>query len=108
VGIALATALSSWLHAMFLWLILSRRGHFALDQRLRSRLPRMAVASAAMAAVLVAATWLLEVPLGAEIGARIGALAALVVAGLAVFAFVAQLVGAANRRELIAMMRRHD
>jgi putative peptidoglycan lipid II flippase len=108
VGIALATALASWLHAALLWSILKRRGFLVLDQRLRSRLPRMAVAAAAMAGALVAAALALEAPLSGAIGARVGALAVLVVVGLAVFAFAAQLIGAANRHELAAMLRRHD
>ena len=108
IGIALATALASWLHASLLWLFLRRRGFFAMDRRLRSRLPRMAIASAVMALALALAAWALESPLAATIGPRVAALAALVVAGLAVFAVSAQLVGAANRHELAAMVRRRD
>ena len=47
---------------------------------------------------------------GSALGTFLGllVLAALVFAGLAVFAVSAQLLGAANRHELAAMLRRRD
>ncbi len=108
VGIALATALAAWLHAALFWLILKRRGFLEIDERLRSRLPRMAIASAVMAAALWLIAWALDAPLSAAIGPRIAALAGLVVAGFAVFAVSAQLIGAASLRDLGAMLRRGE
>ncbi len=108
VGIALATAFSSWLHATLLWLVLRRRGFLALDRRLRRRLPRMAVASAVMAGALLLAAWALEAQLAGAVEVRVAALVALVVIGLVVFAVAAQLIGAASARELAAMLRRND
>ena len=57
---------------------------------------------------LAGALLFLEEPLAATIVPRVAALAALVVAGLAVFAVSAHLIGAANRHELAAMLRRRD
>ena len=54
VGLALSTALAAWINAASLYLILRRRGHFAADHRLRRALPRIALAAAAMAALLLA------------------------------------------------------
>lgn len=52
VGIALATALSAWLNAGLLSVVLIRRGHWVLDNRLRTRLPRIVLACAVMGAAL--------------------------------------------------------
>ena len=52
VGIALATAIAAWLNAALLGLTLRRRGLFALDQRIKGRLPRIALASLVMGAGL--------------------------------------------------------
>jgi putative peptidoglycan lipid II flippase len=52
VGPALATSLASAFNAAMLGLILYRRGHFALDQHARRRLPRILLAAAIMAAAL--------------------------------------------------------
>ncbi len=109
VGIALATALASWLHAALFWLTLRNRGYLAVDARLRSRLPRIAIASAVMAAALLLAAGALDGHLAAAAaGPRVAALTALVVGGLAVFAVSAHLTGAASLRDLGAMLRRRD
>ena len=52
VGPALATSLASAFNASVLAFILHRRGHFALDQPARRRLPRILLAAAIMAAAL--------------------------------------------------------
>ncbi len=106
VGIALATALSSSLHAALMWIVLRRRGFLDVDQRLRSRLPRMLLASAVMAGVLVALSAGLAAPLSGSTVARIGALVVLVAAGLAVFAVSAQALGAARLGEIRVMLGR--
>ncbi len=106
VGIALATALASWLNAGLLALFLSRRGHLGLDARLRKRLPRMAAAAIAMGLALAAAAWGLRGPLGGADAARIAALAALVLGGLVLYAGAAHVLGAARLGELKAAMRR--
>jgi putative peptidoglycan lipid II flippase len=106
VGIAMATAASSWLNAGLLALILKRRGHLALDDRLRRRLPRTVLASVAMAAALAAAMMALDAPLNGALGARIAALAALVVGGLVLFGVLAQVLGAARLGELKGLMAR--
>ncbi len=108
VGIAIATAVSSWINAGLLAYILHRRGHLAVDKRLRSRLPRIVLASAGMAGALVLAHWALAPWLEGDMVFRAGALAALVCAGLATFAVLAHLFGAARPRDLSRLMRRKD
>ena len=106
IGIALATAGSSALHAGLLWLWLTRRGLLVADDRLRRRLPRMIAASAVMAAALWLAAGALEAPLAGALPARIAALAALVAGGMAVFGLCAQAFGAARLGELRQMLGR--
>jgi len=108
VGIAIATSVSSWLNAGLLALILHRRGFLAIDARLKSRLPRMVLASVVMAAVLAAVHGGLAGWLSDGVAHRIGALAALILAGFAAFAAVAQLTGAAGLRDLRGLMRGRD
>ena len=86
-------------------MVLRRRGFLAIDFRLKHRLPRIVLASVAMAAVLAALHWGLAGWLTAGVVQRIAALAALVVAGLASFAAFSQLTGAAGLADLRGLMR---
>ena len=52
VGVALATSISSWINALLLAIVLSRRGQLSLDRRLRRALPRIVAATAVMLSVL--------------------------------------------------------
>jgi len=108
VGIAIATAISSWINAGLLGYILYRRGQFAVDDRLKRRLPRILLASAGMTGVLVLSHRALIPWFEADLVFRAGALAALVLAGLATFVVLAQLFGAAGLRDLRSLMRRGD
>lgn len=108
VGIAIATVVSSWINAGLLAYTLHRRGHLALDDRLKSRLPRILLASAGMACVLVLAHLALAPWFAGDPFHRAGALTALVCAGLATFAVLAHVFGAAGLRDLRSLMRRQD
>lgn len=106
VGIAMASAVSSWFNAGILIAILMRRGHFKLDKRLISRLPRMTAASMGVAAFLtVAAPWL-QTMLAGEVSERIIALAALVSGGLLTFALLAHVLGIAELNDFKRFMKK--
>jgi len=105
VGIAMATAVSSWLNAGLMAYVLVKRGHLKRDQRLKTRLPRMAIASAGMAGLLFLLESALAGPLDGGEAQRVLALAVLVAAGLASFALLAQLTGAASARDLKGLFR---
>ncbi|HJO69940.1 MAG TPA: murein biosynthesis integral membrane protein MurJ [Rhodospirillales bacterium] len=105
IGIAAATAISAWLNAGLLAVILKRRGHFVADSRLRGRIPRIAVATAAMTALLMAGERLLADALSADRLSEALSLAALVVGGLCAFAGLALLTGATTWAELRDMGR---
>ena len=105
VGMALATAVAAWFNAAALAILLARRGLFTIDRRLRSRAWRILAAAMLMGGALV---WLqgLLWPLAHGTVLSIGILAALIVAGAAVFALAAQILGAVRLSELRAMTRR--
>jgi putative peptidoglycan lipid II flippase len=94
VGVAMATSAAGWINALLLIHLLRRRGQFALDPRARRTLPRMALASLGMGAVLLALEPLLAPAFAGALGLRLGALAILVGAGLVAFAALAVALGA--------------
>lgn len=108
VGLALATALAAWLNAALLALGLKRRGFFTLDAQCRARLPRIALASLAMAVALMAGgrALVLEGWFDAALGVRVAGLAALVIGGLTLFCALALVVGAIRAGEIKAWLGR--
>jgi putative peptidoglycan lipid II flippase len=100
VGIALATAITAWVNAGLLGLLLRRRGHFALDARLKARLPRILAATLAMAAAVGLARWGAGAWLDGPLGLRAAGLALLIALGLGVFGLAAQATGAATLAEV--------
>lgn len=105
VGIALSTAFSAWLNAGLLATLLWRRGHLAADRRLVTRVPRIVLSAAAMGGVLwLLAGWTAPWLAGGTLD-RVGALALLVGAGLAVYAAACLLLRAAHPRDFAALRR---
>ena len=106
VGIALGTAISAWVNAGALWWLLVRRGQFALDARARRLLPRLGVATASMAAVLLAAQPLVAAHTQSGLAARAVAASLLIGgAGLAYLA-AARLLGLFTFAGLVAQIKR--
>lgn len=105
VGIAMATAASSWLNVSLMAYVLHRRGHLTFDQRLKSRLPRTVVASAGMAVVLYFTMTALAPWLAGGEFERALALLALILGGLASFALLAQISGAATMGDIKNLRR---
>ena len=102
------TTLGGWLNAGLLYAVLVRRGQFVADARLTRALPRIVLASLAMGAAL----WFAAVALAPWFGpahgilARMLALAALVGAGLAVYAAVVLVLGVLDLRQLRGFLGR--
>ena len=88
VGIALATALAAWLHALSMVAFLVRRAWFEPDARLRRAVPGVIVLSVAMAGAL----WLSRFALGGEPAdgelQRVATLGALLAIGFVCFAAI--------------------
>jgi putative peptidoglycan lipid II flippase len=108
VGIALATAVAAWVNATLLAAILVRRGHFAFDERLKGRLPRMLLACLVMAAALLAGAWALAgtFEAGVPLWRRVVSLLALILAGFVSYFGLAHALGAMPLSELKRMLRR--
>ncbi len=106
VGIALATAASAWINAGLLATLLYRRGLFEPDRRLMTRLLRMLIAALLMAGVLWLIAGALASPLAQSDLPGVAALVSLVVAGMAVYGALAQLLKATSLAEMRLMIRR--
>ena len=108
VGLALATALASWVNSLLLAGVLMRRGLWRPDRRLLVRVGRIVLSSALMGAILYflsayLSPWLADGPVH-----RAAALALLVAAGLSVYGMAAHFSGAARLGELRALLRGRD
>jgi putative peptidoglycan lipid II flippase len=106
VGVALATAISAWVNAGLLAFLLARRGHFAADARLRRVIPRIVLASAAMAGLLWLVLGLLSQFAAADPLQKALALAVLIAIGLGAFAVFALIFGAARLADFKRMLDR--
>ena len=110
-GLAVATAAAGWLQAGLLALTLARRGDLRLDARLAARLPRIALASGMMGAVI----WLLvryeslwAAPINGLTGALLGQVIGLIgVIGLGAvtYAIACFITGALRLGELREALR---
>jgi putative peptidoglycan lipid II flippase len=108
VGIALATSAAAWVNAALLAMSLSRQGLFVLDERSRTRLPRIFLSAAIMGALLLAGNELVRPNYDPMAGflAAAWALLALVSAGIVSYFAVAHLTGAMRLDELRMMLRK--
>ena len=105
VGMALSTALAAWLNVGILAVLLGRRGFFAMDDRLRGRVPRILAASLLMAFALWGGSQLLSGWLDDKAW-RLAGLALLIGAGGVAYGGGVFLCGATHLGELKAMLRR--
>lgn len=107
-GIAVATTLGGWLNAWLLWSTLRRRGAFVGDDRLRRNLPWIAVASAAMAGLLVVAIGFAQPYFESSqpFIVKASALSVLIGLGLLVFGAIVVATGVLSRQQLARFTRR--
>jgi putative peptidoglycan lipid II flippase len=105
VGIALATTAAGWANALTLLALLLRRGHFWFDRRARRNLPRVGAAALGMGAALALLKVALTPALAGLPVLRLGALAALIGAGLATFGLLAFALGIVDWRDLHEQLR---
>ena len=106
VGIALATAISSWVNVLMLWIVLVRKDHLKLDGRFVSRLPKILASSLVMGGVLWSGMRWLRPWFDGELYEKVAALSALIGAGLLVYALLSLLLGAVRPTDFLAMFRR--
>ena len=89
IGIAAATSVSAWLNSALLATVLHRRGHFAVDAGLKTRVPRMVIASTFMGMALLAGLGQVEPLLAGALPERIFGLTILVAGGLILYCVLA-------------------
>lgn len=108
VGIAMATSLAAWVNAGLLGITLSRRGYFAMDSRLQSRLLRIILSGLVMGGVLLTGVWFLSVnyAAGAGFASALWALLMLVVGGTLTYFLLAEATGAMRLAELRSLLKR--
>jgi putative peptidoglycan lipid II flippase len=103
-GVAAAIAISGWVGATLLAVILSRRRWLRIDRDGRRRIPRILVATAVMALAILSAqrihVALFDVATTAF--SRMTVLAVLVTIGLAVYLGAIQALGVARLRDIVA------
>jgi putative peptidoglycan lipid II flippase len=106
VGVAIALSAAGWMQALALLALLARHGHFRLDRRARGNIPRIAAAALGMAAILIGLRLLLAPALAGPVLLRLGALAALIAAGLVAFGALILGLGVTDWRELRGRLMR--
>ena len=105
-ALATTTALTAWLNALALYVILRHRGHFRIQGWLWSRLVRQLIAAAAMAAALYFVREALDGWFAGSAGRRLLGVGALISVGGAVYFAVAWIIGGINRDDILILMRR--
>src|SRR5689334_9763379 len=107
VGVAAAIALSGWVGATTLAIVLWRRGWLTIDREARRRVPRIVLASALMAAAIFGGHRFIASTLhGADsAAARVATLMVLVAVGLGVYLAAVQALGIARLKQLREAMR---
>jgi putative peptidoglycan lipid II flippase len=107
VGVAAAIAISGWVGAALLGVVLTRRRWVRIDRDLWRRLPRIVAATAVMGIIIVVLQMLLVVNFnihGSQLG-RIVALAVLVTTGLGTYLGGLQVFGVVKLKDLITAIR---
>ena len=104
VGVAAAIAISAWLGAVLLGLILRRRTWLQVDALAVHRLPRIVLACIGMSAVIIVASRALF-PLAAVSSGRIAVLFALIALGVGVYVLSLRMLGVARLKDLLATLR---
>ncbi|MEO7248172.1 MAG: murein biosynthesis integral membrane protein MurJ [Novosphingobium sp.] len=105
-GPPLATAIASTVNTGLLYWTLKKRGHFAVDDRLRRRAPRLALAALAMGLVLWTVQDQLTPYLHGTWLVRIVALGMLVSAGTLVYGVATFVLGAFTRDDIKFLRRK--
>jgi putative peptidoglycan lipid II flippase len=106
IGPPLATALASTINVVSLYVVLVRRGHFALDPQVKRKVPRLALAALLMGVALLLVAPLVAPYLTGSFVVRGAALTVLVGAGVAIYALACVVTGAYRLADLKTLLRR--
>jgi putative peptidoglycan lipid II flippase len=111
VGVAAAIAISGWVGAAILAVILYRRGWLRLDRTALRRLPRIVLATLVMSAAVgygLALGHKLWPALASALSGRVVLLAVLVALGIAIYLAALHMLGVAKLKDLIAAARQRS
>ncbi len=108
VGIAMATSLAAWANAILLAILLTQRGHYQMDSRLKARLPRILVSGLLMGLLLLLGLWFLAENFMATASfiSSLWGLVVLVAGGIASYFALAHVSGAMTLAEMRAALKR--
>lgn len=108
VGIAAATSIAAWANAILLATALTRRGHYKMDGRLKTRLPRILVCGLLLGLLLLLGLWFLQENFAetASFSSAAWGLAVLVLSGAAAYFALAHFSGAMSLAEIRAATKR--
>ncbi|WP_419903104.1 murein biosynthesis integral membrane protein MurJ [Kiloniella sp.] len=106
VGIALATAISSWLNVLMLWIVLVRKEHIKLDGRFVSRLPKILAASVVMGGALWSGMRWLHPWFDGVLYEKVAALSVLIGGGMLSYTLLTLMLGAVRPSDFSDMFRR--
>ncbi len=106
VGLAISGASCAWINVGLLYWVLHRRGHFSIDAQLKRRVLRLLLATAAMAAMLLAVDPLVAPHVGGGLAPRVVGLIVLIVPAAICYFVCAFLFGAFDWNETKALLRR--
>lgn len=106
IGPPLATALASTVNVVSLYVVLARRGHFALDPQVKRKVPRLAIAALLMGAALLLVAPFVDPYLTGALLPRVMGLIVLVGAGVAIYALACVVTGAYRLADINSLLRR--
>ena len=108
VGIAAATSIAAWANAILLAIALTRRGYYRLDDRLKTRLPRILFSGVFMGLLLLLGFWFLQENFteAATFISALWGLVVLVLGGIASYFVMAHFSGAMTLAEMRAATKR--
>jgi len=106
VGLAMATAIASWLNVALLTAVLYRRRHFVPDKRLAEKLENAGVATVLMAIAILIMAWAIADLLRGDLLLRGSGLALLVLTGIAIYGLAALAFRVIEPEQLGALSRR--
>ncbi|WP_421989689.1 murein biosynthesis integral membrane protein MurJ [Qipengyuania sp.] len=108
IGVAYASVIGAWINVGFLYLVLLKRGYYAVPGALLLRIARQLFAAGAMGLALFYARDLLTDWFAAGLFARLAALAVLVACSAIVYFGVAFAVGAIDRQRIAVLTQKRN
>jgi putative peptidoglycan lipid II flippase len=105
-GLAIALMLTAWINCAALFIILRRRGHFAIEPQVGFRVLRQLIAALAMGAAIMLLNRMLGSYFDGSTIERMAALLALLGTGGIIYFGLGWMIGAINKDDVLILLRR--